>query len=48
MVGSMERLERRVTELAESIDRSELDERTRLVLETAERYVSGELPSKDR
>jgi hypothetical protein len=48
MVGSRERLEQRVTELAERVDRSALDERTRFALETAELYVSGELPPKDR
>jgi predicted KAP-like P-loop ATPase len=47
MVGDEERLTQRVTELAGRVDRAQLDERTRLALETAERYASGELPVRD-
>jgi hypothetical protein len=36
-----------VGEVAARVDREQLDDRTRVALETAERYVSGELPERD-
>jgi KAP-like P-loop domain-containing protein len=47
VVGGEERLRARVGEVAARVDRERLDDRTRLALETAERYVSGELPERD-
>lgn len=47
IVGGEGRLRQRVTEIVARVDRNQLDERTRLALETAERYVSGELPERD-
>lgn len=47
IVGGEERLRERVGEVAARVDREQLDDRTRIALETAERYVSGELPERD-
>lgn len=47
IVGGEERLRERVGEVATRVDREELDDRARVALETAERYVSGELPERD-
>jgi hypothetical protein len=47
VVGGEERLRERVTEVAARVDRGHLDERTRVAIETAERYVSGELPERE-
>jgi predicted KAP-like P-loop ATPase len=48
MVGSEERLTARIVEMSGRVDRDELDERTQKAFETAERYVSGELPERNR
>jgi hypothetical protein len=48
MVGDESALKRRISEVAGRIDRDQLDDRTRLALETAERYSSGELPPHER
>lgn len=47
VVGSEERLRGRVTDVAARVDREQLEERTRIALETAERYVAGELSERD-
>jgi hypothetical protein len=47
MVGGPDRLTERVAELDARTDRSQLDKRTRLALETAKQYASGELPPRD-
>lgn len=41
--GGEDRLNQRITEVGERVDRDSLPPRTRAALETAERYVSGEL-----
>jgi hypothetical protein len=47
IVGGEERLRERVGEVATRVDREQLDDRAHVALETAERYVSGELPERD-
>lgn len=48
LVGGADELVSRVNHVATHITREQLDERTELALETAEKYVSGELPLRDR
>jgi len=48
MIGGIEKLSARVSDVASRVARDELDERTRLALETAERFAIGELPERDR
>lgn len=43
LVGDEARLRERVADVGEHTERDDLDDRTRLALETAERYASGEL-----
>jgi hypothetical protein len=45
--GGLDALVARVGEVAARTDRDQLDRRTRLALETAERYASGEQPNRD-
>jgi len=47
MAGGTDQLITRVNEIAGQVDRDQLDERTRVAFETAQRYVSGDLPKKD-
>ena len=48
LIGGEERLKERIGELASHRSDEELDERTKLALDAAERYAKGELPPKNR